>query len=356
MYLYGDMPKTTKKNRKNGLFGKKRKLKKKDDRRGKHTKESRRLKQEEINRFLNSLANSSLCDNCTGSNFVPTVDGDANVCTTCGMVTHARIIEGCTDILLDFYDSAPYRHRNYFAERLLQARGQEPSFTATEENKINVVWSMLHDQDRVRFGNAPGTYSKYRYKQILWTLNALEPEKGWKKKLEKWWQSREVIYGPDHTWNTLDDYHCYMLKVLFDPIGSCFDQHFREKTPGRHNIPKLNVVVLILLYNISEDALVKYGWYFLSRNIIYPTKSVLDNYERGKRIIEKVNEDFINRLIRPDVRKESYQWLQKHKYVVPELEYLVSLAIESKEGHHCMLQHLKHGHLLYDRRIEITDE
>ena len=350
------MPKTTKKNRKNGLlFEKKRKPKKKDDRRGRHTKESRRLKQEEINRFLNNLATISLCDNCTGSSFVPTVDGDANVCTTCGMVTRARIIEGCTDVLLDFYGSAPYLHRNYFAERLLQARGKEPSFTTTEENKINVVWSMLHDQDRVRFGNSAGSYSKYRYRQILRTLNIMEPDQGWKKKLERWWQSREVIYGPDNTWNTLDDYHSYMLKVLFDPIGSCFDEHFRKKTPGRHNIPKLNVLVLILLYNISEDALVKYGWYFLSKNIIRPTKSVLENYKRAKHIIHKVNEDFINRLIRPDVRKESYQWLQKHKYVVPELDYLVSLATDSKEGHHCMLQHLKHGSLLYDRPIYIQD-
>lgn len=347
---------SVKANRKNHLFGKKRKLKKKGDRRGRHTKESRRLKQEEINRFFNSLANISLCDNCTGSSFVPTTDGDANVCTTCGMVTHARIIEGCTDILLDFYDSAPYRHRNYFAERLLQACGKEPSFTTTEENKINVVWSMLHDQDRVRFGNAPGTFSKYRYKQILKTLDVMEPDKGWKKKLEKWWQAREVVYGPDPTWNTLDDYHCYILKIMFDPIASCFDQHFRAKAPRKHNIPKLNIIILILLYNMSEDAIVKYGWHFLSKNLLVPTKSVRTDYDRIVKVIDKVNSDFTNQLIRPDVRKESYQWLQKHKYVVPELYYLVSLATESKEGHHCMLQHLKHGSLLYDRSIEIVDD
>lgn len=350
------MPKTTPQKRHEFLFNRKRKLKKKEDRRGKHTKESRRIKKEEIARFFDSIAVLSLCDNCSGSSFVPTVDGDANVCTTCGMVTHSRIIEGCTDILLDIYDSAPYRHRNYFAERLLQARGKDPSFTATEENQINVVWSMLHDQDGTRFGNSPGSFSKYRFKQILWSLNELDPGKRWKQKLEKWWQAREVIYGPDHTWNTLDDYHSYMLKILFDPIASCFDQYFRLKTPKKHNIPKLNIIVLILLYNISEDALVKFGWYFLSKNIVNPTRSVLYDFQRIRVVIDKVNTDFVNRIVRPDVRKESYQWLQKHKYVVPELDYLVSLAIESKEGYHCMLQFLKHGSLLYDRRIELVED
>ena len=339
------------------LFGKKRKLKKKDDRRGKHTKESRRIKREEIARFFSGLTSVVLCDNCSGTDFVPTIDGDANVCTTCGLVTQARIIEGCTDIALDFYDSAPYRHRNYFAERLLQARGREPSFTASQENKINVVWSMLHDRDGVRWGNSARTFSKYRFKQILEALDQIEPQQRWKQKLERWWQAREVIYGPDHTWNTLDDYHSHQLKILFDPIASCFDQHFRSKLPREHNIPKLNLIILILLYNISEEALVKYGWYFLSKNIVHPTRSVLNDFHRIKTIIAKVNEDFIHRLVRPEVRRESYQWLQKHKYVVPEqLDYLVSLASESKEGYLCTLQFQTHGSLLYDRRIIVTDD
>lgn len=345
-----------KRNKKNELYSQRKPPKKKGDKRGKHTNESRRLEKEENDRFFNSLAVVNLCDNCSGIDFVPTVDGDAMACTSCGYVSKSRIIEGCTDIALDFHGSAPYRHRNYFAERLLQASGREPSFTSSEENKINVVWSLLHGEDRVLWGNDPRTFSKYRFKQILWVLDYLEPGKRWKQKLEKWWQAREIIYGRDPSWNTLDEHHCYKLKVLFDPIASCFDQYFRSRKPREHNIPKLNIIILILLYNISEESLVKYGWFFLSKNIVQPTKSVLNDFNRIKIVIDKVNSDFINSIIRRDVRRESYQWLQKNKYIVPDLEYLVSLASDSKEGHVCCLQFKSHGSLLSDRTIVIHDD
>lgn len=332
------------------------KKKKAFDLRGKHTKESRRLKQQEIARFFNSFSSVPKCDNCSGSDFVPTVDSDASVCTTCGLVDYkSRVIDGCTNIALDFpRGSAPYLHRNYLAERLLQACGKEPKFTTSEKNKINIVWSLLHDQDRVRWGNSSRTFSKYRFKQICRVLSKLEPSGNrWKQKLERWWQAREVIYGKDLTWNTLDDYHIYMIKILFDPIASCFDQHFRSKDRRMHNIPKLNIIILILLYNISEDSLVKYGWYFLAKNLVSPTEAILTDFERIKSIIEKVNLDFKDHIVKRDTRKESYQWLQKHKYVVPELDYLVSLASDSQEGHLCVLQFYSHGSLLYDRSIEI---
>jgi len=355
-YTAKPQTKKTKHKKKEDKYKRRKPPKKSTDKRGKHTKESRRIEKEENDRFFASLAVVNLCDNCSGSDFGPTVDFDALVCKNCGLISRSRIIEGCTDISLDFRGSAPYRHRNYFAERILQAAGREPSFAPSEENKINVVWSMLHDQDRVRWGNNARTFSKLRFKQILSILDQVEPGQRWRQKLERWWQAREVIYGFDPTWATLDDYHCHMLKVLFDPIASCFDLHFRSRTPREHNIPKLNIIILVLLYNISEDSLVKYGWFFLSKNIVTPTKSMLCDFKRIRDIIDKVNDGFVHRLVRPDVRRESYQWLQKHKYKVPELEYLVSLASESKEGNCCVLQFNSHGSLLHDRDILLEDE
>ena len=305
---------------------------KKGDKRGKHTKLSRLQKQAENKRFFDSISVLPSCRECNGIDFVPTTDGDSTACTGCGCVGTARIIDGCTDILLDFHGSAPYKHRNYLAERLQQARNREPRFTTSEQNKIHVVWSYLHDRDRDTWSNDPRSFSKHRFRQLLRVLNDLEPEHRWKQKLERWWQAREIIYGKDGTWETLDDYHTYMIKTLFDPFACYFALHFKKAEPGNHNIPKMDLIILVLLYNISPESLMKYGWYFLSKNIVWPTKSTYNDHQRIKVIAEKVNEEFVQRSKKPDVRQQSYAWLHKNRYQVPELDLLAYLAMESCEG------------------------
>jgi len=305
---------------------------KKGDKRGKHTKETRLKRQAENKRFFDSISVLPSCRECNGIDFVPTTEGDSHVCTGCGCVGTARIIDGCTDVLLDFHGSAPYKHRNYLAERIQQARNREPRFTTSEANKISVVWSALHDRDGDTWSNDPRSFSKYRFRQLLRILNELEPDRRWKQKLEKWWQAREILYGVDDSWHQLDDYHSFMIKILFDPFACYFALHFKKAEPGTHNIPKMDLIILVLLYNISPEALMTYGWYFLSKNIVWPTKSTEIDHQRIQEIADKVNEEFVQRSKKPDVRQQSYAWLHKNHYTVPDLDLLAYLAMESPEG------------------------
>lgn len=306
---------------------------KKEDRRGKHTKESREKKRIEDQRFFDSISSLQRCVECNGVDFVPTDDGDTNVCIGCGLVCFNRIIEGTTDVLLDIRGSAPYRPRNYFAERLRQARGTDPRFTTSQENKINVVWSMLHDRNRIAWSGRAKSFSKHRFRQICGVLDKMEPGNRWKQKLEKWWQARTVIYGTDSTWETLDEFTTLKLKILFDPFACYFSTRFKKNSPGSHNIPKMDLIILVLLYNVSEEALQRYGWYFLSKNIIWPTESTLKDYARIKEIACCVNEEFMKSSKKPFVRSQSYAWFHKNReYTVPDLDYLVWLAYDSPEG------------------------
>lgn len=315
-----------------------RRKQKKEDRRGKHTKESREKKRIEDQRFFDSIAVLQCCAECNGVDFVITDDGDTNVCTSCGLVSSNRIIEGTTDVLHDIRGSAPYRPRNYCAERLRQARGLDPAFTSAQKDKINVVWSMLHDSNRIIWGNRAATFSKYRFRQICRVLDEIEPGKRWKQKLEKWWQAREVLYGTDPTWETLDEFTTFQLKVLFDPFACYFSTRFKRNTPGSHNIPKMDLILLVLLYNISEEALQRYGWYFLSKNIVWPTDSTFKDYARIKEITACVNEEFMNSSKKPFVRSQSYAWLHRHKFEVPDLDLLIWLAYDSFEGRNTVAQ------------------
>ena len=306
---------------------------KKEDRRGKHTKASREQKRREDKRFFDSISVLQCCVECGASDYVPTDDGDSSVCIGCGLVSGNRIIEGTTDVLLDTFGSAPYRPRNYCAERLRQARGCDPRFTEAQRDKINLVYSALHDSEPSTWGNGAETFSKYKFRQICRVLDELEPGKRWKQKLEKWWQAREVLFGPDPSWETLDEWTCLQLKVLFDPFASYFTGRFKRNEAGSHNIPKMDLVLLVLLYNLGEEVLQRYGWYFLSKNIVWPTASTLKDYERIKEIAECVNQEFSRSAKKPFVRSQSYAWFHKNKYIVPDLDWLVWLAYDSSEGH-----------------------
>jgi hypothetical protein len=337
---------------------------KKDDRRGKHTKASRAQKRIEHERFIASLNLFPTCINCSGVEFVPTTDGDTYACTGCGLLTESRIIEGVGDVSVECHRSADYEHRNYLAERLRQARGCDPPFTKSQANKIYVVYNLLADLQRNRSGTKAGfgflnqadSFSKYRFRQILQLLDQLEPGRQWRKKLEKWLQARKILYGTLADLKTMDDWTCMMVKILFDPIGSYFDQRFRKNEKGHKNMPKLDLLILILLYNVSEQALADYGWYFLSKNHVWPTQSVLQDYSRIKQMLLQVNQDFLTFPKKRNVRTQSYNWLRKNKYVVPGLDVLLSIAASSKEGYMCVYQFAHHGNPLYDVRFTLTDD
>lgn len=314
---------------------------KKQDMRGKHTKKSRLVKKLEFENYLNNTVRTPSCSNCSGTNLVPTDDQDALVCTACGVVSNNLIVDGACDITEPRPRSALYRQRNYFAECVLHASACDPRFTSSEQYKINLVWSALHDKDPDTWQNSPSSFSKFRFQQICRILDKIEPNRRWKQKLERWLQAKEIIYGPDDSFRLPDEYTCHTLKILFDPIAKFFETKFKKNEPGKHNIPKMDLIFLVLLYNIAPEAVVQHGWYFLSKNIVWPTSAIEKDYKRVRHIARCVNKEFLKKNKQSHVRSESYAWLHKHKYNIPTLEYLVTLALSSHEGQNT-LQHLLH--------------
>lgn len=312
---------------------------KQPDLRGKHTKKSRLAKKLEFETYLNTVVRRPSCTNCHGSVFVPTNDQDALVCTTCGMVSNNLLIEGATDITESRPRSALYRQRNYFAECVLHATASDPRFTSSEQYKINLVWSELHDKDPDTWTNCGRSFSKFRFQQICRILDKIEPNKRWKQKLERWLQAKQIIFGVDDDFRMPDEFTSATLKILFDPIAKFFETKFKKNEPGHHNIPKMDLIFLVLLYNIAPEAVVQHGWYFLSKNIIWPTCAIEKDYKRIYRITKAVNAEFLRKNRQPHVRSESYAWLNKHKYKVPTLETIVLLALSSHEGRNT-LHHL----------------
>ncbi len=315
--------------------------KKKNDGRGKHTKQSRLAKKIDTANYIRNNVVTPCCSNCTGTNFVPTDDNDALVCTTCGMVSNNLLIEGACDITEPRPCSAAYRQRNYFAECILHASACDPRFTSAEQSKISMVWSALHDKDPLTWSLKADSFSKFRFQQICRILDRIEPNKRWKQKLERWLQAKTVIYGDKEDFSLPDEYTCMTLKILFDPIAKFFETRFKKNEPGKHNIPKMDLIFLVLLYNIGPEAVKQHGWYFLSKNIIWPSNAIEKDYARIRHITRAVNTEFLKKNRQSHVRSESYAWLNKHKYTVPALEDLVMLALSSDEGAN-VLHHLVH--------------
>ena len=323
---------------------------KKPDMRGKHTKESRAKKRLEEEIYRNSLNLTPSCANCTKTDFVLTYDLDSPVCTGCGCVSNDRNVVGACDPQQLVTRSLKYMHCHYWAERIRQFCNLEPRFTESEQDKICIVWNELHAKDPQTWSNSATSFSKYRFKQLLAVLDKVEPGKRWKQKLERWWQAREIIYGHDPTYAIGDEYTSHMLKVLFDPFARYFATQFKNSTSGQHNIPKTDLIFLLLLYNISPDHLRKHGWYFLNKNILAQKESIEADYARIEEICKAVNDNLRSKAKLSGVRRESYVWFGKNNYKVPPLSKLVKYACSSNEGKNVLKQLNYHGSY-FDKKI-----
>lgn len=117
-------------------FKRSRTSKKSRDRRGKHTKAERLAK-------LRAIKNGFTVHKCRGCDSIldpaiRTEEGDAIVCTQCGLVDNNT----CFDLespIFDYVQRSPdYVRKNYFAERIRQARNIEPRLTEHELHCMSV--------------------------------------------------------------------------------------------------------------------------------------------------------------------------------------------------------------------------
>ena len=293
------------------------------DKRGKHTKKDLEEKKQRL-KFEYEMRQKSKpsCDECGSNEIGSTHEGDRLVCYECGFVldNHINISNVPTEFVLQL--SNKYLHRNYFSERIKQFQGLDPRFTNIQAIQITKVNEWLCE----KYSDWPRSiysFSKKHFGQICRILDILQPKGRWKQKVEKWLQGRDIIFGQDPA--HVHDAHsvAYDLRVLFDPIAHAFATKF--KSSKTHNIPKLDLVILILMYNINKETLAQYGWYFMNDDIYWETDAILKDYHRIKDILEWLNENF-NDLVNPKpIRRDAKVWLKKRNYKIPEIRELKNI-------------------------------
>lgn len=314
--------------------------KKKIDRRGKHTKESRARVRAAREAYLRSLT-AVKCVHCSGSDFAQTHDSASMVCTGCGLVDeNQRItVTGTGQREFDCFPvvdkrSGPYHHRNYYAERIRQFNNTEPRFTTLEKSQIYGVQSFLERHVGPEW--SPGLLSKDKFGQICRLLDHLRPGQRWRQKLERWHQAKIMLCGRcDYVPDLPGTEVTHKMKVIFDGFAFIFERFFRGAE--RRNVPKLDLVCLILLYNIKKSLLWRYGWFFMNPQIWWESQSTLKDHRRCEEIADKANSDLVR--LEPGkklVRRDTMVWFRNNKLVVPSLSELRACVPYNYDDNTCV--------------------
>lgn len=302
------------------------KRKKKDDRRGRHTKFERIKRNKEAYESITL----PICRNCTSylDAMYKTEEGDAIVCTACGVVDNNT----CFDLESPVYDGPPsspiYKHKNYFAERLLQARNNEPRLTEKECDIISIVYDTYRDI-------LPGLWDERNFTKrhcgtICRLIKKLYPKSPFSRRVERWYQYRVYICGPDI--NQLPLNISIQLRILFDAYVEFFLIYLKENGIERKNITQLDMVILMLLYNLNYRHVNMYGWYFLNHYIVNKTPCAYTDRERIKNVFHMINDRILTHNSR-DIKPSCYQWFREgHKLKVPTVDKLLDMCLYTKSG------------------------
>jgi len=324
---------------------------KKPDMRGRHTKESRLQK---VKSILESMPKGPTCGNCNLDldYGITTDDGNALVCRHCGVVDAMPIFDTDTVPFGCVPGSPLYRHRNYFAERILQAKNEEPRLSDAELDTLSVVFNMYKAGGSIFWYE--GFFTKKHMSMICSHLVKRFPKSFWTRRVERWFQYRTYICG--QTGLQLPDDVAVILRYLFDAYSSYFEGYEKLYKKGKANITQLDMVILVLLFSIRTDLLPDYGWYFLNRNLINKTPSVYKNYEKVKEICRSINRTILFQYDN-SIPKECYQWFRSgNSLAVPPLDDLIDGALGSELGAIQYANYCKNNavgaHLFYDKYLE----
>lgn len=300
---------------------------KKRDMRGRHTKESRRLR---LMAIKENAPRRPTCASC-GADLdygITTDDGSSLVCRSCGVVDSMPIFDTDCIPIQCIKGSPLYRHRYYFGERVLQARNQEPRLSDEELDSLSLVYNTYKASRHIFWYE--GFFTKKHMSMICRHLVKKYPKSFWTRRVERWFQYRTYICG--QTGCQLPDAVASTLRFLFDAYSRYFQVHIKDFTNRKTNITQLDMVILVLLYSISPEYLPNFGWYFLNRNLINMTPSVFKNYDIVKQVCNAINERI---LLEYDntIPIQCYQWFRSgNKLTVPDLEDLVDGALGSELG------------------------
>ena len=306
---------------------------KENEMREKHTKKSREEKNKQLQEYYKKIKEIDICKECGSVDFRPTNDNDSYVCIKCGMLSNIQIFDYEIPISTPKTISY-YLHRNYFAERMRQWNNTEPRFTKDAKNKISTIFTILQEQNSDYWAYNELSFSKAKFGEICRILNHLYPEDRWNTKLERWLQARSIIYTKKFNLYYHPDANLIeLLKTLFDPVAYCFATKFKNlKEFKRHNIPKLDLIILFFLYTIDEKYVIRYGWYYFNDQIYWQSNSIKKDYKRIIILFNYVNNNFKYTNKTNVIRRESYNWYRKYKIKTCDLEHLVWLITQSEYG------------------------
>jgi hypothetical protein len=298
------------------------------DRRGRHTKADRIARKK--------LFVPPEPQKCRGCNNVldPTVctdEGDALVCTNCALVDDTPCFDLEVPVISNESRRTLYRHKNYFSERILQARDKEPRFTETELDIFSSVYDIFRLQCPTLWSES--YFTKKHAARICRLIVKQCPNSAFKRRLERWFQYRNYICGNVGVQLPLDVANA--LKTLFDAYSRYFTIYVETNGLCRKNITQLDLVILILLYNLHPKLVNDHGWYFLNGNILNKTTSTRLDMIRIKSVCRLVNARIL--INKPDnsIQPECYAWFRTGKKLkVPTLTTLINRCLNNPMGYY----------------------
>jgi hypothetical protein len=309
------------------------------DRRGKHTKADRANKAKRCTKII--------MQNCRGCNslldqYTRTEEGDALVCTNCALVDDGICFEFETPMVSCGVHSNEYRHKNYFAERILQARDEEPRLTSKELD----ILSSIYDIYRLHCPTlwAEEYFTKKHAARICRLIVKYYPKSRFRRRLERWYQYRNYLCG--RTGTELPLHVANALKVLFNVYSHFFSIYIKEMKLCRRNITQLDLVILVLLYNLGPKIIRAHGWYFLTYNILNKTQSTRLDMIRIKGVCRLINENILKAKPTNDIGQECYAWFRAgHRLKVPSLTTLINYSSTNPMAYAQILAYKGHDHL-----------
>ena len=310
------------------------------DRRGRHTKAERLAK---IRAAKASIVKPSCRECCAVLDpAARTEEGDAIVCTSCGLVDNNI----CFDHEAPIYDYVPrnslYRHRNYFAEKIRQARNTEPRLAESELDAMSIIYDIYQRHSPVLWSE--GMFTKKHAKRICRIIKKQYPDTQWHSRHERWFQYRTYICGDMGL--SLPQSVASQLRILFDAYAYYFLKYLEINNMPRHNIAKLDLLILVLLYNISYQCLSEHGWYFLNKNIMNRSRATIKDINEIRTICRLVNEKILSLKDVHMVDPECLRWFRAgNKLVVPKLDILLNFTMNHPMGYVKFVSYYGSSHL-----------
>jgi len=310
------------------------------DRRGRHTK-AERLARIRAAKASIVIPKCRSCDSLLDP-AARTEEGDAVVCTKCGVVDDNI----CFDYEAPVFDYVPrlslYHHKNYFAEKIRQARNVEPRLTNQELNVMSDIYDIYKRHCPVLWSEP--MFTKKHAGRICRTIKKRFPTSQWHTRSERWFQYRTYICGEVH--NYLPAHVGNQLRILFDAYAYYFLRYLEINNLPRRNITKLDLVNLVLLYNISHESLSDHGWYFLNKNIMNKSRATIKDINEIRAICKLVNESILTMKEVYLVHPQCLKWFRDgNRFKVPKLDIMLSYTLHHPMGYVKYVSYIGSRHL-----------